>query len=70
MLLFLPNMKSSHYLGALKKYLQQILGRMLEYSAFSLSHSIIATRYFYLPMFSYKDFKILDILLKVGTLIA
>ena len=43
---------------------------MLEYSAFSFAASIIAAKYFCDFMISYKDFKILSILLKVGTVIA
>ena len=43
---------------------------MLEYSAFSFAASIIAAKYFCHFMISYKEFKILSILLKVGMVIA
>ena len=59
-----------HYLGALKNKAEINKWRMLEYSAFSFAASIIAAKYFCHFMISYKDFNILSILLKVGTVIA
>lgn len=43
---------------------------MLEYSAFNYTDSIIGQKYFFQSTYSHKDFKILAILLKVGTVIA